>query len=125
MKWEDVADDPVADRWLIFIFYMMGLSIGVHLLNLLTIPAIVMVYYYKRYKTTAWGSVFAFIIGCVLTGLVLKFVIQYTIKGATWFDILFVNSLILPFFIGLLFFLPWQPYFICSPICYKEKVLPA
>ncbi len=61
LKWEDVAEDPEADRWLIFIFYMMGLSIGVHLLNLLTIPAIVMVYYYKRYKTTAWGSVFAFI----------------------------------------------------------------
>jgi len=104
LKWEDVAEDPVADRWLIFIFYMMGLSIGVHLLNLLTIPAIVMVYYYKRYKTTAWGSVFAFIIGCVLTGLVLKFVIQYTIKGAAWFDIFFVNTLNLPFFSGFGFF---------------------
>jgi hypothetical protein len=104
LKWEDVAEDPVADRWLIFIFYMMGLSIGVHLLNLLTIPAIVMVYYYKRYKTTAWGSVFAFFIGCVITGLVQKFVIQYTIKGAAWFDILFVNSLNLPFFTGFAFF---------------------
>ncbi len=104
LKWEDVADDPMADRWLIFIFYMMGLSIGVHLLNLLTIPAIVMVYYYKRYNTTAWGSVFAFIIGCVITGLVQKFVIQYTIKGAAWFDILFVNDLNLPFFWGFAFF---------------------
>ncbi len=104
LKWEDVAEDPVADRWLIFIFYMMGLSIGVHLLNLLTIPAIVMVYYYKRYNTTAWGSVFAFIIGCVITGLVQKFVIQYTIKGAAWFDIFFVNDLSLPFFWGFAFF---------------------
>ena len=104
LKWEDVADKPEADRWLVFIFYMMGLSIGVHLLNLLTIPAIVMVYYYKRYKTTAWGSVFAFIIGCVITGLIQKFVIQYTIKGAAWFDIQFVNNLSLPFFSGFAFF---------------------
>jgi hypothetical protein len=104
LKWEDEAEKPEADRWIIFIFYMMGLSIGVHLLNLLTIPAIVMVYYYKRYTPTAWGSVFAFFIGCVITGLVQKFVIQYTIKGAAWFDILFVNSFNLPFFWGFAFF---------------------
>src|ERR1700753_87624 len=100
LKWEHHADEPGADRWLIFIFYMMGLSIGVHLLNLLTIPAIVMVYYYKRYTPTAWGSVLAFIIGCTITGLVQKFVSQYTIKGASWFDIVFVNDLGTPFFIG-------------------------
>jgi hypothetical protein len=104
LKWEDEADKPEADRWIIFIFYMMGLSIGVHLLNLLTIPAIVMVYYYKRYTPTAWGSVFAFIIGCTITGLIQKFVIQYTIKGAAWFDIVFVNDLSLPFFTGFAFF---------------------
>jgi hypothetical protein len=104
LKWEDNADQPEADRWIIFIFYMMGLSIGVHLLNLLTIPAIVMVYYYKRYTPTAWGSVFAFIIGCTITGLIQKFVIQYTIKGAAWFDILFVNNFSLPFFSGFAFF---------------------
>jgi len=104
LKWEDEAEKPEADRWIIFIFYMMGLSIGVHLLNLLTIPAIVMVYYYKRYTPTAWGSVFAFFIGCVITGLIQKFVIQYTIKGAAWFDILFVNSFSLPFFWGFAFF---------------------
>src|ERR1700712_5143456 len=104
LKWEDVSDEPGADRWIIFIFYMMGLSIGVHLLNLLTIPAIIMVYYYKRYKPTAWGAVFAFFIGCVITGLVQKFVIQYTIKGAAWFDIKFVNDFGLPFFSGFAFF---------------------
>jgi len=104
LKWENVADEPGADRWLIFIFYMMGLSIGIHLLNLLTIPAIVMVYYYKRYKHTAWGAVWAFLVGCLITGLVQKFVIQYTIKGAAWFDIRFVNDLNLPFFSGFAFF---------------------
>src|ERR1700760_3511289 len=100
LKWEDNADKPHADRWIIFIFYMMGLSIGVHLLNLLTIPAVVMVYYFKRFKPSMWGTIIAFLIGCVITGIVQKFVIQYTIKGATAFDIFFVNSMNMPFFVG-------------------------
>jgi hypothetical protein len=100
LKWEHHADEPGSDKWIIFIFYMMGLSIGVHLLNLLTIPAIVMVYYFKRYKPTTWGTIIAFIIGCGITGIVQKFVIQYTIKGAGAFDIFFVNSLNMPFFVG-------------------------
>jgi hypothetical protein len=104
LKWEQNADKPGADKWIIFIFYMMGLSIGVHLLNLLTIPAIVMVYYFKRYKPTTWGTILAFIIGCAITGIVQKFVIQYTIKGARDFDIFFVNSLNMPFFVGFAFF---------------------
>jgi hypothetical protein len=100
LKWEHNADKPGADKWIIFIFYMMGLSIGVHLLNLLTIPAIVMVYYFKRYKPTTWGTIIAFVIGCGITGAVQKFVIQYTIKGAGAFDIFFVNSMGMPFFVG-------------------------
>ncbi len=104
LKWEHEADNPVADRWLIFIFYMMGLSIGVHLLNLLTIPAVVVVYYFRRYKATTWGTIIAFTIGCIITGLILKFVIQYTIKGAGWFDIFFVNHLGMPFFVGFAVF---------------------
>jgi Protein of unknown function (DUF2723) len=104
LKWEQNADKPGADKWIIFIFYMMGLSIGVHLLNLLTIPAIVMVYYFKRYKPTTWGTIIAFVIGCAITGIVQKFVIQYTIKGATAFDIFFVNSMNMPFFVGFGFF---------------------
>lgn len=93
-----------ADRWIILIFYLMGLSIGVHLLNLLTLPAIVMIYYFKRYKVTAWGTFFAFIIGCIITGLVQKAVIQWSIKGAGNMDIWFVNSFQLPFFSGFAFF---------------------
>jgi hypothetical protein len=104
LKWEERASEPGADKWLIFIFYMMGLSIGVHLLNLLTIPAIAMVYYFKRFKPTPLGTVLAFVAGCTITGLVLKFVIQYSIKGAGWFDIHFVNDLGLPFFYGFAFF---------------------
>jgi hypothetical protein len=100
LKWEHEADSPGADRWIIFIFYMMGLSIGVHLLNLLTIPAIVMVYYFRKYKASTWGTIIAFVISCAITGFVQKFVIQYTINGAAWFDIKFVNGLGMPFFVG-------------------------
>ncbi len=115
LKWEQNVDEEQkegikghftrADRWLILIFYLMGLSIGVHLLNLLTIPAIVMIYYYKRYeKITKWGTFWAFVIGCLITGLVQKAVIQWTIKGAGNFDIFFVNDLGMPFFSGFAFF---------------------
>ncbi|HEY4108492.1 DUF2723 domain-containing protein [Puia sp.] len=102
LKWEQnqTNNKPGADKWLIFIFYMMGLSIGVHLLNLLTIPAIVMVYYFKKYRPTVWGTITAFVIGCLITGFVQVFIIQCTIKGAGAFDIFFVNSLNLPFFSG-------------------------
>lgn len=114
LKWEqNVTEEEAsgikghftkADRWIILIFYLMGLSIGVHLLNLLTLPAIVMIYYFKRYKVTRWGTVFAFIIGCLITGLVQKAVIQWSIKGAGNMDILFVNDFGLPFFSGFAFF---------------------
>jgi MFS family permease len=112
LKWER-ADDLAgtdrlernrADRWIVFLFFMMGLSIGVHLLNLLTIPAIVMVYYFKRYDYTRKGAIWAFIIGCIITGIVQVAVIQYTVKLAGQFDILFVNDFNLPFFSGFVFF---------------------
>lgn len=104
LKWEHAADTKGADKWIILIFFMMGLSIGVHLLNLLTIPAIVMIYYFKRYRVTAWGTFWAFVIGCAITGITQKFVIQYTVKGAGHFDIFFVNNLGLPFFSGFIFY---------------------
>lgn len=109
LKWEHEVDLESqtdghkfsrADRWLVFIFFMMGLSIGVHLLNLLTIPAIVMVYYFKRFKISAKGTFWAFVLGCVITGLVQVVIIQWSIKGAGSFDIYFVNSLGTPFFVG-------------------------
>lgn len=93
-----------AERWIIFIAFMMGLSIGVHLLNLLTIPAIVMVYYFRRYKPTFKGGIIAFLLGCIITGVVQVAVIQWSIASAGWFDRLFVNSFGLPFFSGFIFF---------------------
>ncbi len=100
LKWEHAADEPGSDRWIVLIFFVIGLSIGIHLLNLLTIPAIVMVYYFRRYKTSGWGVFWAFIIGCIITGFTQKFVIQYTITGSGIFDRWFVNGLGLPFFSG-------------------------
>lgn len=108
LKWEHAdehaGNDPFArarsDRWIIFLFFMMGLSIGVHLLNLLTIPAIVMIYYYRRYQPTTWGSILAFVIGCLVTGIVQVAIIQYSMKAAGLFDIYFVNSFKLSFFSG-------------------------
>ncbi|HRB50819.1 MAG TPA: DUF2723 domain-containing protein [Niabella sp.] len=108
LKWEhadehagiDEVERAKSDRWIVFLFFMMGLSIGVHLLNLLTIPAIVMIYYYRRYKPTTKGAILAFIVGCLITGIVQVAVIQYSMKAAGWFDILFVNSFGLPFFSG-------------------------
>ncbi|KAA5537061.1 DUF2723 domain-containing protein [Taibaiella lutea] len=105
LKWEHVADEPHADRWLILIFYLMGLSIGVHLLNLLTIPAIVMVYYFKRYNVTLQGGIIAFLAGCVVLGFVQFGVIQYLPIFASWFELLFVNSFHMPFNSGAVFFL--------------------
>ncbi len=114
LKWDQaVAEEQAmgikghftsADRWIILIFFLMGLSVGVHLLNILTIPAIVVIYYYRRYNATNWGTFWAFIIGCIITGLIQKAVIQWSIKGAGNMDILFVNSFGLPFFSGFAFF---------------------
>ena len=112
LKWEHedsrAGEDDIkrtrAERWIVLTFFMMGLSIGVHLLNLLTIPAIVMVYYFRRYKPTWTGGIIAFLIGCVITGVIQKAVIQWSIGSAGWFDRLFVNSFGLPFFSGFIFF---------------------
>src|SRR5258708_7374739 len=121
LKWEHNADKPGADKWIIFIFYMMGLSIGVHLLNLLTIPAIVMVYYFKRFKPTAWGTVIAFVTGCLVTGVVQVVLIQYTIKGAGFFDIFFVNELNLPFFTGFGFYFILLALLLAWGLSFKQE----
>src|SRR3954470_8866747 len=108
LKWEHEVDYDrqqgialsQADRWVVFIFFLMGLSVGVHLLNLLTIPAIVMLYYFKRYKVTKWGTFAAFVVGCIVVGIVQLVIIQWSIKGAGAFDRFFVNNMSLPFFSG-------------------------
>lgn len=104
-KWEDNADEPYADRWLIFIFYMMGLSIGIHLLNLLTIPALIMVYYFKRYTFTMQGAIIAFLAGTGILGVIQFGIIQYLPIIASKFDLAFVNSMGMPMHSGTIVFI--------------------
>jgi len=106
LKWEDRLtsdNDARADRWIVLIAFIMGLSIGVHLLNLLTIPAIVMVYYFKRFEVSPWGTVKAFFVGCIITAVVQFGIIQYVPIMASKMDILFVNTFGLPFNSGVFF----------------------
>jgi hypothetical protein len=105
LKWENVADQPGGDRWLILIAYLMGVSIGVHILNLLALPAIVMVYYFKRHPVTRKGVIYALLGSFVLLGVLLYGVIQLTIKAASWFELFFVNTVGLPFNSGAFIFI--------------------
>jgi len=101
LKWERVADRPGSDRWLILIAYMMGLSIGVHLLNLLTIPALVMVYYFNKYTPSVKGVLIALTTGIVLLATVLYGLIPGFLEVSGWFELLFVNTLGFGFNSGL------------------------
>ncbi|MDR0420563.1 MAG: DUF2723 domain-containing protein [Prevotellaceae bacterium] len=105
LKWEEVADTKYANRWLVLIAYLTGLSIGVHLLNLLVIPAIAMIYYFKKYKTTIKGVIFSIITGGIILGAVLYVIVPWIPRIAFWFDLLFVNGFGLPVNSGTLFFI--------------------
>ena len=101
LKWEDHADEPHSDRWLVLIAYMTGLSIGVHLLNLLCLPAIVLVYCYRRFPHIELkGSLLALVGSFVLVAAVLYGVVPGIITVAGWFELLFVNTLGCPFNTG-------------------------
>ncbi len=104
LKWEEVADDPHSLRWIILIAFLMGLSIGVHLLNLLAIPAIVFVYYFKRYKITRNGFILASVISVLTLGIVQAGIIPGIVSWAAKFELFFVNSLGLPFNSGTIFY---------------------
>lgn len=104
LKWDVIEDESKANRWLILIFYMIGLSIGVHLLNLVTLPALGLIFYFKKYKPTAWGITATLLI----SGFLILFINDLIIPGlpsiAGWFELLFVNSFSLPFGSGAVFF---------------------
>lgn len=97
LKWEEQASEPYANRWIVLIAFLIGLSIGVHLLNLLTIPALVFVYYYKKYEVTTKRSIAVLGISVVILAIILFGIIPYLPKMAAWIDLLFVNVLGLPF----------------------------
>jgi hypothetical protein len=106
LKWEDVADESHSDRYLILITYLTGLSIGVHLLNLLCLPAIVLVYYYKKHPdANLKGSILALIGSMVLVAVVLYGIVPGVVKVGGWFELLFVNGLSLPFNTGVVIYM--------------------
>ncbi|MCR5197934.1 MAG: DUF2723 domain-containing protein, partial [Prevotella sp.] len=106
LKWEEHADEPHSDRWLVLIMYMTGLSIGVHLLNLLCLPAIVLVWYFKRFpNANAKGSIVALMISFVILAAVLYGVVPGIITVGGWFELFFVNTLHMPFNTGLYVYL--------------------
>jgi hypothetical protein len=106
LKWETVAGEPHSYRWLILIAYLIGVSIGVHLLNLLAIPAVTFVYYYKNYKATGWRGFFiALGISFILVAMVLYGIVPEIVSLFANTELLFVNSLGLPFNSGTYFFL--------------------
>ena len=97
LRWEQAADEPRANRWLVLIAYLMGLSIGVHLLNLLAFPAMVFIYYFKKYPTiTRKGILGAFGVSLAVVLFVLYVICPWTIRLGAWTDLLFVNSFGLP-----------------------------
>ncbi|MFA6483709.1 MAG: DUF2723 domain-containing protein [Bacteroidales bacterium] len=105
LKWESVADEPRSDRWLILIAYLMGISVGVHILNLLAIPAIVLVYYFKKFPVTKKGVVYAILGSFVLLAIIMLVVIQFTLKVASWFELFFINVVGLPYNFGVIIFI--------------------
>ncbi len=104
-KWDEHADEPHADRYLVLIFFLMGCSIGVHWLNLLTIPALSFIYYFRRYKANILGLGITAVLSVVILFFIMNFVITGITDMANAFEIMFVNSFGLPFNSGVFFFL--------------------
>jgi hypothetical protein len=104
LKWENEADEAYANRWIILICYLIGLSIGVHLLNLLAIPAIVFVYYFRKYDSSRNGILAAAGISIFLLAVIIWFIIPGLVVAASWFELMFVNGIGLPYNSGVIIY---------------------
>ena len=122
LKWEDQADSPHADKWLVFIGYLVGLSIGVHLLSLLSIPALALIYYFRKtQKTTTWGIAKTFLLGCLILGAIFIVIIPGVVSLGAKFDLLFVNTLGLPFGSGVIFYVLLTVALIVYGLLYTKR----
>ncbi len=121
LKWEANAHKKYADRYLILVAYFMGLSIGVHILNLLALPALVYVYYFKRFKPTTQGFISAGVISIVMLGVVQQGIISYTILLATKFELFFVNSMGMAYDSGMWIFFALLTAAIIGGIIWTKK----
>lgn len=122
LRWEAAIDhDKYANRWLILIAYLMGLSIGVHLLNLLAIPAIVFVYYFKKYEVSKKGIIWAGIFSVIILGVIQAGIIPWTVILASYFELFFVNSLGMPFNSGAYVYLVLLAAGLVYGVYYTQK----
>jgi hypothetical protein len=121
LKWELIEDESRANRWLLLIFYMMGLSIGVHLLNLVTIPALALLYYFKKYSPTTWGVVATLLISLLIIFFINDIIIPGLPTFASYLEIYFVNSLRLPFGSGVIVFGAILLAFLIWGIIYSQQ----
>ena len=126
LKWENTANEKYANRWIILIAYLIGLSIGVHLLNLLAIPAMVFIYYFKKYEVSVKGVISALLLSMLILGTTMYGIIPGIVYFASKFELLFVNGLGMPFTSGVLFYVALMIGLIIWGIYYtytKRKVV--
>ncbi|PKP11814.1 MAG: hypothetical protein CVU09_02975 [Bacteroidetes bacterium HGW-Bacteroidetes-4] len=121
LKWENIADEPHSNRWIILIAFIVGLSIGVHLLNLLAIPAMVLVYYFRKYQVTVKGVIWSLVLSGIILGTIMWIIVPGVVKVAFVFDLLFVNSFGLPFNSGVIFFVLLMAAVLALGIYYTRK----
>ncbi|UTW63857.1 DUF2723 domain-containing protein [bacterium SCSIO 12741] len=121
LKWEEVADEPRSDRWLLFIFFVIGLSIGVHLLNLLAIPAICFVYYFRRHQVNRKGIVITAGVGFLLLMIIQYGIIQKMLRVAAYMELFSVNTMGLPFNSGLIIFFVLLSALIAYGVYYSHQ----
>ena len=121
LKWEEEADDPHSGRWIILIAYIMGLGLGIHRLNLLVIPVLFFVYYFRRYEVTRGGIIKTLLLAVVAIYLMVFVIIPGVPKVAGWFELFFVNVIGLPYNTGLLFFLVILAAVLVAGIRYSQK----
>ncbi len=105
LKWEEQADEPSSGRWIVLIAYIMGLGLGIHRLNLLVLPVLVFVFYFRKFEVTTRGVIYTLIISILLLGFMVFLIIPGIPKIAGWFELLFVNVLGMPYNSGLLIFM--------------------
>jgi len=121
LKWESQADEPNADRWLVFIALILGISIGVHLMSLLAVPAVALVYYFRRYKPTLQGGIIAFLIGTGVLVLIYKVIVSTMTTIMSSFELFFVNTLGMFFGSGVIVFIALLMGLIIFGLVYSHK----
>lgn len=121
LKWDSVADDNYSYRWIILIAYLIGLSIGVHLLNLLTVPAMVLVVYFKKYQSSTKGIIYAVLLSFLIIGFIMWGLVPGIVKLSSIFERVFVNSFGTPFNVGTIVYFAIIAALLVWGILYSEK----